>query len=391
MKAGRKKMVVLAHDASLSGAPVLLYNLLLLLKQSDDIEISLMAIQRPGPLLPQFEQHFPVLLLKPAGYAKEGSIPKRLIGIIRNRIRLMKLMRKAAAADLIFSNTIVNGDLLKTMSFLRKKSITYVHELEQVLAFYAQTGQTTNTLQYSTLLAYPSMKVKQVLQQQYGVADQKLGRLSYYMPVNQQQLQPSASRADFVQHFKTTYGLQNAGMLVVGMGKIGRRKGTDIFVHICELVSRQNKDIRFCWIGDAESSEEQESIHKLVAEKQLDNQLVFTGALAHDYYNLAAFDIFLLSSREDPYPLVVLEAALMGVPSICFAESGGIAEFVGADAGWTIPGFDVEQAAASILQLYHQKEVRIEKGNNAREKALRQHVNPELVKEQFNVLLKQGN
>lgn len=388
MKSHRKKMIVLAHNASLSGAPILLYNLLLLLKNSSEIEISMVVIGRPGPLLNQFEQHFPIVLMKPEGYANEGSLLKRLSGILRNRIKLVRVIASIATADLVFSNTVVNGRLLKRISFLKKKTITYVHELEQVLAYYSENGITTNSLQYSSLFAYPSLRVKQVLQQRYDIPVDKLMRLSYYLPVNHQQLNDVAAREFFVQEFRKRFALGEDGLLIVGMGKISHRKGTDIFVNICEQVNRKNKNIRFCWIGDAENNEEQDAINRLVTEKNLGDQIVFTGALPHNYYNLAAFDLFLLSSREDPYPLVVLEAGLMGVPAICFENSGGIAEFTGNDAGWVIPGFEINLAAERILQLYDQKEICREKGRHAREKALRTHVNPVLITEQFYALLK---
>src|SRR5205814_4023764 len=60
---------------------------------------------------------------------------------------------------------------------------------------------------------------------------------------------------------------------------------------------------------------------------------------------LRAGDVFLLSSREDPFPLVALEAAQCGLPILCFADSGGMQEFVEGDAGYVVPAADVEAMA----------------------------------------------
>ena len=39
-------------------------------------------------------------------------------------------------------------------------------------------------------------------------------------------------------------------------------------------------------------------------------------------------DVFALSSREEPMGLVALEAAMVGKPIVCFAEAGGMPDFV---------------------------------------------------------------
>lgn len=77
----------------------------------------------------------------------------------------------------------------------------------------------------------------------------------------------------------------------------------------------------------------------------------FVGAIADPSIHFGAFDAFLLSSREDPYPLVCLEAAAGSVPIVCFADAGGMPEFVEADAGVVVPYLDVEAAATALAGL----------------------------------------
>ena len=56
-----------------------------------------------------------------------------------------------------------------------------------------------------------------------------------------------------------------------------------------------------------------------------------TTAEVHDNY--AAMDVFALTSREDPFPLVMLEAGGHGLPTVCFAGAGGAEEFAGPAPG----------------------------------------------------------
>ena len=59
----------------------------------------------------------------------------------------------------------------------------------------------------------------------------------------------------------------------------------------------------------------------------------------------------MLVSREDPFPLVCLEAASLGKPVLCFADAGGMPEFVEDDAGYVLPYLDTKQMSAQIIEL----------------------------------------
>jgi len=59
--------------------------------------------------------------------------------------------------------------------------------------------------------------------------------------------------------------------------------------------------------------------------------------------------VFLLTSREDPFPSVVLEAMSAGVPSVAFEESGGVPDLLREfGAGCAVPLGD---AAAMVRQM----------------------------------------
>ena len=53
----------------------------------------------------------------------------------------------------------------------------------------------------------------------------------------------------------------------------------------------------------------------------LGDRIKFVGPLEQPAQLFAAMDVFALTSREDPFPLVMLEAAAAGIPFVCFAEA----------------------------------------------------------------------
>ena len=81
-----------------------------------------------------------------------------------------------------------------------------------------------------------------------------------------------------------------------------------------------------------------------------------------------ALDLFALTSREDPFPVVMLEAAACGLPIVCFAESGGATELVEDDAGIIVPYLDVPAMAQACVDLMNNKEMCTLFGNQAKAK-----------------------
>jgi glycosyltransferase involved in cell wall biosynthesis len=81
-----------------------------------------------------------------------------------------------------------------------------------------------------------------------------------------------------------------------------------------------------------------------------------------------ASDVFLVSSREDPFPLVVLEAALSEKPILGFKNTGGADEFIDETCGSKVDYLDVAQMSSEILKLDSEKITRL--GLNAKNKVL---------------------
>jgi len=90
-----------------------------------------------------------------------------------------------------------------------------------------------------------------------------------------------------------------------------------------------------------------------------------------DYF--AAADVFALTSREDPFPLVNLEAATAEVPTVCFDEAGGSKEFVEDDCGFVVPYLDVEAMAGRVVEILTTPGLRDRLGRRAAEKVRERH------------------
>jgi glycosyltransferase involved in cell wall biosynthesis len=378
----KKINILFITEASLTGAPILLLEVLRVIAQRDDLSIKI-VVKRADRLVPEFSQYGKVYVLK--GKLYENNTPSFAVKLLRAGITLLKkiiVYPRFKGTDVIISNTVTNGNIVRQLFFLQAKVICYVHELQQLMRTWTPQSDIRNTFRHTHLFMVPSLAVRENLVANYGVPQQRIKQFDTYLQVDAQPDGIAKQRAK--KKFCEQYDLDPATLLVVGMGTADERKGIDLFIEAAKLLKQHNTT--FAWIGGFASS----AIETMVKEKMqvydLDGKLIFSGPLPRSYTNLLPFDVFFLSSREDPYPLVVLEAAAMGIPAVCFAGSGGIVDFV-RQSGWIIHDFSVEAVAQQLKQLHAHPKQLAEAGDKARNNFLTLHNNRRRLMTQFDEIL----
>lgn len=173
------------------------------------------------------------------------------------------------------------------------------------------------------------------------------------------------------------------------MGTNEWRKGFDLLIPLVTLYFQRfpSANVYFVWKGfrqDKHNSffdlyDHERSVYK--------NRILLLPHDEHSIAQMACFDIHLLLSREDPYPLVVLEAASFGIPTVCFADAGGTPEFVEDDCGFVIPYANLNAMAEKINVLVTDVALRNEMGLNCREKLVSRHDKKEALKNIIEIIL----
>jgi glycosyltransferase involved in cell wall biosynthesis len=137
--------------------------------------------------------------------------------------------------------------------------------------------------------------------------------------------------------------------LVLTVSSIQERKGTDLFLETATKVCSLHPSVKFVWVGSgAALGEFQESIF----QRGLRDRVILTGHVERPANLLSLASIFFLPSRDDPFPLSVLEAMALGRTIVTF-NLGGAPEALDGN-GILIPPFDTDQAATEILRLLDQ-------------------------------------
>jgi glycosyltransferase involved in cell wall biosynthesis len=158
---------------------------------------------------------------------------------------------------------------------------------------------------------------------------------------------------------------------VGGCGSLHWRKGSDLFLSVAyELVVRRGiTDVDFVWLGGDHDSEEAGQRTDDLVRLGLEDQVRFAPPMndpaGSGWYE--SLDAFLLTSREDPFPLVIHEAAAAGVPIVGFAGCGGFDEFArDGEGGVLVPFGDCAGMSAVLADWIADRESARRAGEAAR-------------------------
>ncbi len=134
-------------------------------------------------------------------------------------------------------------------------------------------------------------------------------------------------------------------------------------------MQRHGAPVQFWWIGDVDPG-----VRAYLGPEIAAAEASGTFRLAGWQDNVAAWfsaaDLFVLPSREDPFPSVVLEALATGLLAVAFEESGGIPGLLQRlDAGTAVPMGDaaaLAEAATGLLRTHTPEAARARRAERAR-------------------------
>jgi len=349
-KSDREEILFISHEASRTGAPILLLDVIRFLSERLNIDCTIL-LRRGGELHQEFRALGTTIVL---------SDPNRIDPIALSALKKRNI-------KLVYSSTVTNGMVQSQLEELKCPIICHVHELGFSIGRHFGEENIRRVLETTTQFFAGSKAV-----QEYFVNQQKL-------PVEQVSLAyPFITAADNVKlaqkKLRKPLDIPNDAIVVGACGMIGWRKGTDVFLQMARIViERAQQPVYFVWIGGAISSVELQGLQYDAQQMGIDQKVIFTGAVSSHLPYFAKFDIFALPSREDPFPLVMLDAASLGIPVVCFDRSGGGPEFVEDDAGIVVPYLNVTLMAEAILKLVEDKALRGMLGKRALEKVIERH------------------
>jgi len=157
--------------------------------------------------------------------------------------------------------------------------------------------------------------------------------------------------------------------MVVAAGRLTRQKGYDRLIPAWAPVARAHPDWTLQIYGEGP---ERGRLEGLIVEHGVGDSVSLMGRSDRLGDAFAAASVFVLSSRREGLPMVILEAMSKGLPVVSFDCPTGPAEIVSTDHnGVLVPNADIPALTASLLQLIDDEELRSRLSKGAQETATR--------------------
>lgn len=149
---------------------------------------------------------------------------------------------------------------------------------------------------------------------------------------------------------------------VVAIGRLSLQKDFLTLIKAFRIV-RNELDMKLVIFGDGELRTELENE---VNHLDLVADVYMPGFVANPYKFLAESDVFVLSSRYEGLPNVLIEAVYLGVPCVSTVCKSGPKEILlNGEGGWLVPVGNEFAMANSILSIFDNPELAMIKSRAA--------------------------
>ena len=340
----RDTILIVAHDATRTGAPILAWNLVVELSKRYNVVV---LLKRDGAVRAAFEEVATAVVWLPDGFPMDSTAVDCLIGKL-----ISAYCPKYAIANSVETRFFVPA--------LERRGVPVVALVHEFSSYCWPPGTLGLLFEMASRIVFSAQIVAENAVKDYRSLEVRGFEI---LPQGPSKLplgaNPSANIAPARADIKALWPKDSEhSLLVIGMGTIQLRKGLDFFISAAAAVHRAlpDREIRFAWVGKCYPGEQ--SYIEYLKEQVERSGLSETFAFIDEVDDLEAIydqtDIFFLSSRLDPLPNVAIDAALKGIPVVCFDKASGMSEIL-AEAADTrelvLPHTDAGAAARLICDL----------------------------------------
>ncbi|MEE2906874.1 MAG: glycoside hydrolase family 99-like domain-containing protein [Planctomycetota bacterium] len=353
---GKHSVLFVGHDAHLAGSQMLLLEMLRMARESSQINPMLLLLG-DGVLEPNYQKLVTTCNIVPmmeAGIAPADAIAAAIASApLQPEVAICSTIACAGAAQVC-----------------RGLDVPVVHLINELPTTVESNGWEDLVVDIGTAarrMVFVSRFSQQAFVNQFGLDE---SRCAIVHPgwLGNGHMQSDHDRLRL--RIRKELSLPENALIVLGCGQIHPRKGVDLFVQVgARVLAQEGTDaVHFVWIGDGSADDTRWVAHDIASLPCHDRiHLVSSKPDIHPYFE--ASDLYVLSSREDPYPIVCVQAMAAGLPVVAFDGVGGAPEALVDGTGLVVPFLDTAAMADSILGLIKDEAGRVAMGVAARSRA----------------------
>jgi glycosyltransferase involved in cell wall biosynthesis len=346
----KRTVIVVCHEASRTGAPVLGLNMAAEMRKKYNVIVVLLE---RGDIYKDFVAVSDAVIIQYCDPYMKHIFPK-----------VVAKIQKATNVAFAVVNSIASRNVLHAFYAAGIRSIMLVHEFAAYTANKNEISQSIDlahkTIFSAGIIRDSSLEAcPEIDDDQYEVIPQGkcLLQLQYYGTESNY----DTTEAAWVDKCFRPSGIDNKAFVIIGAGAVQYRKGVDIFIHYAaEVMKRINPDtmpIRFIWVGQGYDPQTDIGysafLEDQVKRSGLEGYLEFAGELTNIEYAYKKADLMAITSRLDPLPNVAIDAMHSKLPIICFDKTTGIADILkeeGLEKECIADYLDIASMAGKTLQ-----------------------------------------
>lgn len=330
----RRKVLIVSHDAHPHGAQILSLNLAKHFYNDFGFSVDMIVLGE-GELLSEFARFATVHQVNP------NKLGQPTVDVLLNRLR-------ANGVSVAIVNTTLSGILIPHLKHHGFSVVSMVHELPGILRSYKLEVHARAIADQADKIVFAAPQVKEGFESFVGsslpqavIRPQGLYQRSL--------LRRGADKSLVRKQVREGLKLPEDAKIMLCAGYADKRKGFDLFVQIGARLMDERNNIYALWVGHLDTRFVEESMAGL--PKSLRRRFVFTGLVEEPQPYYLAADVYALTSREDPFPSVVMEALDAMTPVVAFLDCGGFQQLLERDCGLLVPKGDVESFSSAVLEL----------------------------------------
>ncbi len=325
--AATERLLLVGHDAFPAGAQMLLLHIGRQLARCHGVAVEFLLLG-DGALLDRYTAVAPTTVLR----------DRRAVAA-----HLAQVAGRGVTRALV--NSAASAHLVVPLQRAGIESVLLVHELPRLLESRLLVNGARSGAAVATRVIFPAHSVRSAFSGIIPVAASR----ARVMP--QGLYRTIRFDAAARERIREELAIAPGSALILGAGYGDLRKGFDLFLQAARITRARHAPVHFCWIGTVEP-------HLLDQLRPEIDAALATGLFHLPEHQedvgawMSAADAFALTSREDPFPSVALEALASGLRIAAFAGSGGIAELIATDAcGTIVPMAEAGRLADALLAL----------------------------------------
>jgi glycosyltransferase involved in cell wall biosynthesis len=297
----KRIFILIGHEASATGAPVVLLELAQQLKEKNSL---LIFLNKGGILENEYIKNFPTKILSESKLTREEQ---------NDFLEFLKDMSQKEIEYTILLNTVAQDFWVDFLITHEVDYSTWIHELNTSWNFWPDTFE--KQIMNSRKIIADSELIKTQLESRFGT-DMNIEFIK-----NGDSFEIRSS----IEEVKEFLNIKKETLILLA-GTRSIRKGFDLLPKLGQTLKQRNQLIsgfRILWVGESMHPELDMFINDDITRLNLDENIEIMGTTNNyaDYIN--ACDIFVHLSREDSAPQVLELANKLGRPIVQFEGVGG--------------------------------------------------------------------